>query len=152
MKLLTLDQSLANPEWVAAHMTELREIFPLELVEVFRYPAPANVIVWAGHLALLGVSPESVATALLDGDEFGQKFTLPLIHCGVVELVDTRGNVIEPTTREAPTTAVGLRRRKASWFELLSTQKKTDEILEQEPSEESKALAGQFINKLFGKP
>ncbi|MNU19539.1 hypothetical protein D3C71_77680 [compost metagenome] len=150
-KLLSLQQSLGNPEWLAAHTTELRAMFPLDLNEVFRFPAIANVIIWTGKLALLGVDPEDVATAFVKRLDFNENFTRVLIEAGLAEIVDTMGNVVDPDGPVAPVGIVGLRRRKPASFEIAAAQQQAEQILQQEPTDESKQLAGEFMSKLIGK-
>lgn len=150
-KLLTLRQSLGNPEWLAAHTNELRAMFPLDMNEVFRFPAPANVILWTGQLALLGVDPEDVAVAFIKRRDFNEQFTRAVIEAGIAEIVDVMGNVVDPDSDTAPVGIIGLRRKKPASFEIAAAQQKAEQILQQEPTEESKQLAEEFMSKLTGK-
>ena len=134
-KNLTLQESIQNPEWVAANITALRELFPVD--------KPANpvhvsdILVYTGKLAQLGVDPEEFGDIFLT---FMSEVFQPLARAGVC-MIEHNGGY----------TGIYIWRKRPEAFELAATDRQTEDLLAQEPSEESQKLADDILGKLLGR-
>lgn len=132
MAKLTLKESVQNLEWVAKNIRELREIFTPD------NQAPTTVgdiLVFSAALGALGIEPK----------EFGRVFLIffteilePLRDAGVI------------TIKQVGIGAMVVSRKNPDGFEIAATQQQVDAVLDSEPTEETRELADQYLNKLFG--
>ncbi len=131
---LSFAQSIQNPEWVAAHITELREVFPVTTDNPVHFQ---DIVVMSAKLSRLGIDPQ----------EFGDNFMAfvsevfePLKKHGVINLEYPSGMG----------RGLYVTRKRPEAFEMAATDRQTEELLSQEPSEESRALANEAMARMLG--
>jgi hypothetical protein len=131
---LKFSESIGNPVWVAQHVRELREMFPLTTQRPLMI---GDILRTTAALGALGIDPSEFETVWMS---FASDVLYPLQNAGICTVQDLgmRGLIVT--------------RKPVAAFEIAATQLHVEKLVEQEPTAESREIADGFLSKLLSKP